>query len=182
MQHSLPVPVLLPAQPGEQFSFLSVRMGRRGLHFGGKLDVGLACPLPSSATPHKGVTQREKDSLTLRGLDEGLTSPSAHHHTVSGAPLASAWCQVPWGGADRTSRRGGYPNTGVQEAHTGHCNAYGPAHSSTRGPECQERMGSAGQYGTLGEEATRISNEGGSQASTSLPSPSDQPLSYRMSV
>lgn len=130
----------------------------------------------------KGLHKGKKTPLTPRGLDEGLTSPSAPHHTVSGAPLASAWCQMPWGGADKTSRRGGYSNTGVQEAHTGHCNAHGPAHSSTRGPECQERVGSAGQYGTLGEEATRIPNEGGSQASTFLPSPSDQPLSYRMSV
>ena len=42
-QHSLLVPVLLSAQPGEQFSFLSVGTdGTWRPSFGGNEDVGLA--------------------------------------------------------------------------------------------------------------------------------------------
>lgn len=155
-QHSLPVPVLLSAQPREQFSFLSVGTGGtlRPL-FGGHADVGPAFSLPSSAAPLLRGGLRAEALLTPGGREEGPVLPTAPA-VQSWAPR---WPPCPARHAEvvptEQAKRGRCPEAGPggrQAAQAGTALATRPARGPATGALGPKK--DWGQRGALGEVAT----------------------------
>lgn len=114
---------------------------------GEMLDVGLACPLPSSATPNKTVGQGDKASPNTEGPRRG-PDPALGPHL---GPRCS-WHATRCLGVVLTklAKEATAPNRAWQAAGETAGITLPVVLSSSRGPECQEGAGSSGQYGFLG--------------------------------
>lgn len=182
-QHSLPVPVLLSAQPREQFSFLSVGTGGTlRPSFGGNADVGPACSLPSSAAPLLRGGLRAEALLTPEGLEEGPVLPTAPA-VQSWGPR---WPPCPAGHAEVVSteqaKRGRCPEAGPggrQAAQAGTALATRPARgpaTGALGPKKDRGQRASGGPWERWQPGCPLCCKGGSRASKALPLPSDQPF------